>query len=50
MTGRLFLGLVEGKGGSAVFGGSMGGLDKTGSDVANAIDMVAKRGQDCNSS
>jgi hypothetical protein len=48
-TGRLFLGLLEGRGGRAVLGGSIGGRDETGSDVATVIDMVAKRGRDCNS-
>lgn len=41
ITGRLFLGLLEGKGGRAVLGGSIGGLDKTGSEVAISTDMVA---------
>jgi hypothetical protein len=49
-TGRLFLGLAGGKGGRAVFGGSIGGLDKTGSEVPTAVDMVAEGGCDCNPS
>lgn len=40
MTGRLLLGLLDGKGGRAVFGGSIGGRDKTGSAVAPVVDMV----------
>ncbi len=43
-TGRLFPGLLEGKGGSAVVGGCIGGLDKTGSEVATAVDMVVECG------
>lgn len=46
--GGLFLGLLEGRGGRAVVGGSMGGLDKTGSAVATAVDMVEKGGCNCN--
>lgn len=38
--GRLFLDFPEGKGGRAMLGGSMGGRDRTGSDVATAIDML----------
>jgi hypothetical protein len=49
-TGKLFLGLAEGKGGRAVFGGSIGGLDKTGSEVPTAVAMVAEGGRDCNPS
>ncbi len=40
MTGRLFLGLLDGKGGRAVFGGSIGGRDEMGSAVATVVDMV----------
>lgn len=47
-TGRLFLGLLDGKGGRAVFGGSIGGRDKTGSDVATVADMVVDSGSDLN--
>jgi hypothetical protein len=47
-TGRLFLGLLVGKGGRAVVGGSMGGRDKMGRDVGTGIDMLAECGWNCN--
>jgi hypothetical protein len=39
-SGRLFLGLLVGRGGRAVVGGSIAGRDKTGRDVVTAVDMA----------
>lgn len=48
-TGRLFLGLLGGRGGRAVLGGSTAGRDETGMDVATtAADMLGNCGPDSN--